>query len=340
MLAIHDRKTSFSDKWIEYCRINGVPYRIVDCYGSGIIKQIEDCSGLMWHWSHSDYKASLFARQLAASLELSGKKIFPDFNTCWHFDDKIGQKYLLEAVGAPLVSSHIFYDKEEALIWAGRTNYPKVFKLRGGAGSENVILVKGVSDANRLIKKAFGEGFKLKNRYNFLKERLWHLRRDKNLFAFLNISKGLARLLIPSKTELKFNRERNYIYFQDFVPGNDHDIRVIVIGKRAFAIKRIVRKDDFRASGSGHIIYDPDQIPKECIQISFDVSNRLGAQCLAYDFVFSDYKPYLIEISYSFSRDGYLPCPGYWDENLAWSEGRFTPEYFMIEDFLRDVDGR
>jgi glutathione synthase/RimK-type ligase-like ATP-grasp enzyme len=59
------------------------------------------------------------------------------------------------------------------------------------------------------------------------------------------------------ETEKKFNPEKNYVYFQDFIPQNDFDIRIIVIGKRAFAIKRMVRKGDFRASGSGNIKYDP-----------------------------------------------------------------------------------
>ena len=31
------------------------------------------------------------------------------------FDDKIGQKYLLEALGIPFINSHVFYDKYEAI---------------------------------------------------------------------------------------------------------------------------------------------------------------------------------------------------------------------------------
>src|SRR5690606_41519867 len=63
----------------------------------------------------------LFARQLIASLEEMGIHVFPDLNTCWHYDDKVGQKYLLEAIGAPLVPTHIFYDRAAALAWAERS---------------------------------------------------------------------------------------------------------------------------------------------------------------------------------------------------------------------------
>ncbi len=71
----------------------------------------------------------LFAKQLLFSLEQSGIIVFPDFNTGWHFDDKVGQKYLLETIDAPLVPSYVFYSKKEALEWDEQTNFPKVFKL-------------------------------------------------------------------------------------------------------------------------------------------------------------------------------------------------------------------
>ena len=132
-------------------------------------------------------------------------------------------------------------------------------------------------------------------------------------------------------------KEMNYVYFQDFIPQNDCDIRVIVIGMRAFAIKRMIRENDFRASGSGFIKYSPKEIPIECIEIAFDISYKLKAQCLAYDFVFLNNEAKLIEISYGFSRKGYLDCEGYWDNSLNWIEGRFTPEYFMIEDIVEDI---
>ncbi|WP_175476654.1 hypothetical protein [Syntrophus gentianae] len=153
MIGIHQRTGSFSDKWIEYCTIHKIGFKLVNCYDSDIIYQLKDCAGLMWHWAQYDSKAILFARQLTYSLEHIGKKVFPDSKTCWHFDDKAGQKYLLEAIGSPLVKSYIFYDKEKAIEWANETSFPKVFKLRGGAGSVNVKLVTTSREALHLISK-------------------------------------------------------------------------------------------------------------------------------------------------------------------------------------------
>ncbi len=75
-IAIHNRKSSFSEHWIVYCEQNNINYKIVNCYDSNIITQLEDCDGLMWHWAQWDSKAIIFARQLTYALEQMGKKVF------------------------------------------------------------------------------------------------------------------------------------------------------------------------------------------------------------------------------------------------------------------------
>jgi hypothetical protein len=337
LIAIHHRAGSFSDKWIKFCQARDIPFKQVNCYNSDIVEQLEECEGLMWHWSHSDYRDLLFARQLIYSLEKAGKKAFPDSRTCWHFDDKVGQKYLLECIHAPLIKTEIFYEKKKALDWAESAVFPKVFKLRGGAGAENVWLVKDLAKAKELINQSFGKGFKAKNRAYFFKERLWQLRREKSLGSLLNMLKGLARIFVPTESELMQPVEKNYVYFQEFVPDCDHDIRVVVVGNKAFAIKRMVRFGDFRASGSGKIDYNPANIPVSCLKEAFQISQKLCTQSLALDFVLIGGKPFIVEISYGFSSQGYLRCKGYWDSSLNWNEGKFVPEFFMIEEFLKKL---
>lgn len=335
-IAIHHRPRSFSDKWIEYCEQHNVPYKLVDCYASDIMKQMRDCDGLMWHWLHFDYKAINFARQLTYSLEHIKKRVFPNSKTCWHFDDKVGQKYLLEAINAPLVKSNVFYEKEEALEWAKKTRYPKVFKLRGGAGSLNVKMVKNKSMAESLIKKAFGKGFNPSDNLEKIKDRWGKLQFNKDINTFWSLIRGIVLYVIPSLSidQRLTPRNKGYVYFQDFVPDNVYDIRVVIIGNRAFGIKRIVRKNDFKASGSGIKSYKKEDIPLECIDVSFNLNTKLNMQCVAYDFVFSGNKPMIVEISYGFISEVY---PGYWDNKMNWHEGQFVPEWFMIEDFISEL---
>jgi glutathione synthase/RimK-type ligase-like ATP-grasp enzyme len=335
-IAIHDTKGSFSDRWIEYCEAKGISYKLVDCYRTDIIQHLSDCDALMWHFNHKSPKASKFAKQFLFSVMASGKKVFPDYNTTWHFDDKVGQKYLLEALGAPLVPAYIFYSRKEAQEWASQTNYPKVFKLRNGAGSENVRLVNSKSEANRLIKKSFNRGFKHYEAWSNLKERFRKYKLGKT--ALWNVVKGIIRLAYPTEYSRVTGREIGYIYFQDFIPDNDHDIRIIVIGNKAFAIKRMVRKNDFRASGSGFILYEKAHFDNETVHLAFEVSEKLQAQCMAYDFVFHKGKPLIVEISYGFAKEGYDACTGYWSKDLNWHEGRFDPYGWMVEDLFKSVE--
>lgn len=334
-IGIHASKGFFSERWISYCESRGIDYKIVNCFGSDIIDQLSDCDALMWHFNHKGPKESKFAKQLLFAVQATGKKVFPDFHTVWHFDDKVGQKYLLEGIRAPLPDSYVFYARNEALDWAVETTFPKVFKLRNGAGSDNVKLVMSKREATRLINKAFRSGFKQYVGWYDLKERYRKYRLGKS--TRWEVLKGVIRVFWPTKYSRVTGREKGYVYFQDFIPGNKYDIRVIVVGDKAFAVKRIVRKNDFRASGSGLIAYEKSHFGDEVIQVAFDISNKIQDQCMAYDFVFLEGKPLVVEISYGFAMNAYDDCEGYWDRKLNWHSGKFNPYGWMVEDIITSI---
>jgi len=329
-IAIHPAPNSFSDRWIAYCQKKGIAFKLVNCYASDIIKQIADCSALMWNFHHKNYRDVLFAKQLLYAVELTGRKVFPDHNTCWHFDDKVAQKYLLESLNAPIPPTYTFYIKEDALNWIEKATFPLVFKLRCGAGSQHVKLAKSISQARSLVNKAFNHGFSQFDRIGYLQERIRQFRDlNDNLSGVL---KGIARLIIPTEFALMHSKEKGYILFQEFIPYNNHDIRVIVINNKAFAIKRIVRKNDFRASGSGKIQFEKENFSIDTIKLSLEIAAKLQSQCIAFDFVFDDNNnPLIVEISYSFTGKAYDSCTGYWDNELNFHEGTFLPQNWMVD---------
>lgn len=316
-----------------YCEKEGIDYKLVNAYDNDIVEQVIDCDVFMWHFHHADYKDVLFAKQLILSLEKAGIKCFPDSNTSWHFDDKVGQKYLLESVCAPLVPSYVFYTKKDALRWVESASFPKVFKLRGGAGAANVRLVYSKQQARRLVAKAFSGGFSAYNRRGAWKDSVSKWRQGKGTFK--DVLMKSVRLLVSTEYAKMHSNEKGYVYFQDFIPNNQYDIRVIVIGDKAFAIKRIVRDNDFRASGSGRFVFDKSQIPVDCVRISFDTNKRVNAQCLALDYVFdSEDKPLIVEISFGFTMLAYDKCPGFWTNDLCWHNEEFKPQEWMIKNLL------
>jgi len=333
MIAIHKEKNSFSDRWIEYCINQKVPYKIVNCYDSDIIQQLKDCSALMWHIDHMEFRDYLFAKQLLVSVEKMGKKVFPDTNTSWHFDDKIGQKYLLEAIDAPLVPTYLFYSKKDALSWIETATFPKVFKLRNGSGSANVKLVNNLKEAKKLVEVSFSTGHNSLN-YNFIfKERLRKYIKGK--VSIYSLGKWFLALFLRTGISGMYRREIGYILFQDFIPNNKFDIRIVIVNDKAFGLKRIVRKNDFRASGSGNIIYGKQQIPISCVKLAFDLNRKINGQSMAFDFVFDqDLKPLIVELSFGYAMKAYDKCDGYWDSDLNFHEGKISPQDWMIESIL------
>lgn len=331
-IAICARKGSFSDYWIAYCKENKIPYKIVDAYRNDIMEQLDDCYAFMWHFSHLDYRDALFAKQLLYSLEISGKKVFPDIKTVWHFDDKLGQKYLFESIGAPLVHTYAFYTKSEALEWINKTTFPKVFKLRGGAGASNVRLVHSKKQAYRLVNIAFGKGFKQYEPFSFLKER-YRLFRKREV-GIISLLKSFLRCFIYPDFLRLTSREKGYIYFQDFIPNNDTDTRIVVVGDKIIGERRGVRKGDFRASGSHVLLPDISKVDIRCVKIAYELSVSLGLQIGVFDFIHSNGNPLVVEVSYGTDPD-YTECEGYWTPSLDFVRTSINLPKIIIESFLK-----
>ena len=207
-----------------------------------------------------------------------------------------------------------------------------VFKLRNGAGSGNVLLATNRTQAERLVQKAFGRGFSQYSAWSNLKERIRKYKLGQT--TLFDVIKGVIRLGYRPEYTKVAGRERGYVYFQQFIQDNDHDIRVIVIDDKAFAIKRMVRGNDFRASGSGHILYEKENFDDATILLSLELAKKLRLQCVAFDFVYQNGNPLVVEISYGFSPEGYDSCPGYWDKDMDWHEGKFNPYGWMVELML------
>jgi glutathione synthase/RimK-type ligase-like ATP-grasp enzyme len=284
------------------------------------------------------------ARQVTAALEAMGLAVFPNSSTCWYYDDKVGQKYLLEAIGAPLVPSYVFYDRESALQWIDGTSFPKVFKLRKGSASSNVRLVHGAREGRSLVNRAFREGFSpVASHFSDWQAKLALHRQKGETSGQITRLVGILRRLPRSvrtiaRTNYMMQKERGYAYFQDFIPDSQFDTRITVIGNRAFGSIRFVRKGDFRASGSGHNDWNPERVDLGCVRTAFAVTAKIGAQALSFDFVFGpNRQPLIVEISYACPAYSTYACPGHWDKTLNWHEGHLHQQDAILEDLLESL---
>ena len=336
VLAIH-RGGSWNARWIEHCQDHGIPHRVVDCFASDIMVQLRDCWGLMWLFRHTDPQEMLLAQSVLNSAAAAGLRVFPDHHTCWHYDDKLAQKYLFEALGLPAPPAWAFFDRRSALDFVAGCPLPIVAKLRRGAGSYNVRLLRSRSAARRYVRRMFGRGFSpmpalLADAGNKLRVAAAG-GRWKGIVARLRKAPRFFRMVVRGRQI--FGREKGYAYFQKFLPGNSCDIRISVVGSRAWGFRRVVRKNDFRASGSGVIDYDTSQIPLELVAESFRATDALGMQSACFDWVRDPELGYrFVEVSMGFVDQAVRDCDGYWDRELTWRAGHVYPSIAVLEDML------
>ena len=99
----------------------------------------------------------MVARSILYSAEQMGLRVFPNFCTAWHFDDKIAETYLLQSVKAPIPRSWVFYSSDSAArFFESDCEYPVVAKLRCGSGSNNVRLIRDRKEAISNVQTMFG----------------------------------------------------------------------------------------------------------------------------------------------------------------------------------------
>jgi hypothetical protein len=333
---------SYSRKWTEFLTAREVHVRPLDLLAPDALRQVAGCSGVMWRWEHTP-QHRLAARTVLQVIEHDLHiPVFPNARTSWHFDDKTAQSYLLSVLGAPVPRSWLFWSEAEALRWMGKAEFPLVFKLASGAGSSNVLLVGSPGEGVRLIRQMF--------RHGILPYSLNEHRRGRvplSRTGIRNLMKSARDLFwfgcagrFPHIDRVYWRVERGYAYFQEFLPDNEFDTRVSVIGDRAFAFRRFNRPGDFRASGSGRLEVDPAGIDLACVMTAFALSAKGRFQCMAYDFLRDrQKKPVVVEMSYGFADWAVESCPGHWDPKLNWHAGRLWPEAAQVEDFLKEAAG-
>jgi ribosomal protein S6-L-glutamate ligase RimK-like protein len=305
-----------SPLWTRLLQEAGHQVRQVDVHRADILEQLQGCHGFMWrHWHHPSSRQ--IAKRLLPVLERQvGLVMYPDQNTCWHYDDKIAQHYLLQAAGIPQPQTWVWFDREMATEWATNAHYPLVIKLWSGAGGSNVRMVQDQSAAIRWINRLFDAGI---------------VSLDEAETTGFSRIRGLLRSLdVPTPWEI----HRGYVLLQEFLPVNDFDTRITVIGDRAFGFRRFNRPNDFRASGSGRIDWDPAEIHEDFIRLAFTVARRLKTQSCAIDGLWRGKEAVVAEISYTYASWGVAACPGYWDSALRWHDGNLSPEEAQIQDYL------
>ena len=343
LVGIHkDPLGQFSDykkRYEDILRYNGIECVRLDASEPDFWDKVAKLDLFIFHWGQYDTVRQMAHTVIPIVEKEYGIPCLPDYKTCWHYDDKIREYYLLKSHGFPVAHCWIFWEKDAAIEWLETATFPVVFKLTTGAGSNNVILINNKKETKKIINKMFANGVKsgllpfksaLSNNSLYNRFKRW---------TYIKREKIMGRQLAYFVTDPPWQLHKNYVLFQEYLPDNLFDNRIITIGERAFVYRRFNRPDDFRGSGSGIKDLNPANVDLKCVKIALQISNKMKFQSMAYDFLYnSEKKPKIIEISYAFPDLTVKVLPGYWDASMNWHEGHFWPQYLCLVDSLKMTD--
>ena len=297
----------------------GIPYVDFDCYSSDVIEKMDELSGIYWWYSHyvfADKAEAQFILDIAAN---KGLKVYPDHNTAWHFDDKIAEMYALQSINAAIPKSWVFYRMCDCEQWlTNKAQYPIVAKLRNGSGSNNVKLLKDKDDALRYCRRMFSQG--INSTPSVMYKAFSKIQSTHDWKTLVNRAKQIPNFMKSRMMAKGLGLEREYCYFQEFIPNKGFDLKIVVVGDKLGFLARSVRKGDFRASGGGDIYYDKSLISKDIINEAFRTAKALRTQIMGFDFVVDSRtnKGLIIEMCHGFDHEAIFNAGGYYDRNGEW----------------------
>ena len=325
-----------------YLEKHNIPYVDFDCYSYDVIEKLDELSGLYWWYSHYAFADKAEAQFILDIASQKGLRVYPNHNTAWHFDDKIAEMYALQNVGAAIPNSWVFYRREDCDKWIeDEAVFPLVAKLRNGSGSTNVKLLRNKKQAHAYCKKMFTMGYK--SAPSLLYKTYSKVQSTRDLKTLIHRAKQIPNFLKARRMAKSLGIEREYCYFQEYIPNNGFDLKIAVVGDKLGFLVRSVRKGDFRASGGGEIYYDKSLITKEIIDEAFHTADALGVQCMGFDFVVDSRngKGLIVEMCHGFDQDVIYDAGGYFDRSGKWhTEPLHCGEeviYNMYRDYIEGL---
>ncbi len=330
--------TSWSSVWLDYCEKAGLAHNLVDWRALGAFDEMAKHDIVVWHYSHYSQDEMLFARNILQALKAAGCRVFPDTGDSDHFDDKIAQAYLLRGLGLEAPKNFPLHSPTAVDQWNREVGeFPVVAKLRTGSGASNVQLIRNADELRRYSKRMFGRGvdskpsavFKIKS----------NLASTRSAGEFVQRLKRAPEFLFSRRMASGRPRERGYVYLQEFVPGIDHDLKVVVVGDQLSYVARSVRKGDFRASGGGSLFYDHALVDQAMIDAAFHAADAMRSDCTGFDMIKDPRtgRPVILEVSYGFSYVAQLGANGYFDRHGVWHDTPLNAPSVLLDRLVNEV---
>ena len=233
-------------------------------------KYLNNIYGNYFFYASSQYPSYYsYIEDILLFIKDNGGIIIPEYSLFKAHENKFLQelnkkKLLIESPKSILVGTI-----EEGLETIKTFTYPIVAKLSSGFGSSSVSLLHSENEAISYLDKNLTDT--VKKRKNIFK-------RDNKL----------------EKYNGKYPLKTGKLIFQEFIKDLTYDWKILIFGEKLFYLKRNIKKDDFRASGSGN--FDNKSKPnRKIMDFAYSVKEKLGTPFASLDVIEKDGKCMLIE---------------------------------------------
>ncbi len=309
-IALAKDENGYHEHYLPILKEYGYAVEVVDLWQNDGMEYLlgETWDGFIWWAKHTPRIRNLAKKLLYFLEQVEGIRTYPSYRDYWHYDDKVAQYLIFRKFGISVPRTWVFNCESDALEFSEKVVLPLIYKAASGAGSSNVGLIEKRKDLGRYVKKAFKEGV---------------------------------------RTRFTEDLQKDYVYFQEFLPGNRGDYRMVMYGPELAVgfFRKNSEKNSF-ASGSG--IYEAGGITREMVEFVEDVHRRLGNTIMSYDLLQKEGGFAVTEMSIIYgilentfyeSADWYSKSDGQWKKIEAATRHRSTIDA-MLAGWGWPVPGR
>lgn len=246
-----------------------------------------------------DYYYKEYIEDIIQYLKLSGALLIPHYELLRANNNKSFMELYKSVIlkGTDYLESQTYGCLEDMMKHIDDLKYPIVFKTSSGAMSRGVALAKSRGELISIVKKFTGSATN--------EQKLKEILRQKKHKGYVKNS----------------NYQKKFI-LQPFIPNLQNDWKVLIFGGQLYILKRGVRKNDFRASGShvGYLAGLEAGFSLGHLDRLIEFKNKIGIPNISLDYVFDGKRGYIIEFqgiyfglsTINYCKDFYIKENGKW----------------------------
>jgi glutathione synthase/RimK-type ligase-like ATP-grasp enzyme len=214
-----------------------------------------------------------YIEDVVLALQIQGAKLIPDFKYFRAHHNKVFMEllrdlsYVKEIKNISTKSFGSFEDYKESNFSISTETF--IIKPSAGAGSSSIKLLRSKKD-KRDIPYSISRTFTLDNFKLFLSK------------------------IRTGKSFVPMSNNRNKFIIQNFISDLKGDYRIIIYGDKYYSVFRSNRKNDFRASGSGIVDYEPI-LPDGILDFAENIYKQFNTPYMTMDIGYKNEDFYLFE---------------------------------------------